>query len=91
MAFTDGEGRYRLRGAPAGEAFLEASADGQWTWTRPFLLRAGEDVALDLNLPSDGKNHPRWTIRILDPHGAPVPGAAAECVHGKFVAESEES
>lgn len=75
-AVTDAQGRYRLRGAPAGKLFVIAHAeDHGYSWSEPFLLRAGEDTTRDLVLAGDGIARAQWAIRVLDPHGAPVQGA----------------
>lgn len=72
---TDREGRFRIRGAPPGQRFLSAAAEGwRMGWTPVFSLREGEEVAHDLVLALDG-TQVRWTLRVLDPDGAPVSGA----------------
>jgi protocatechuate 3,4-dioxygenase beta subunit len=70
-ARTDGEGRYRLEGIPAGPQALSASQEGYRTAIRDLVVQPGANQ-LDFRL-AEGL---RVGGRVIDRGGAPIAGAA---------------
>lgn len=71
FARTDGEGRYRLEGTPAGPQSLSASQEGYRTAIRELVVQPGVNQ-LDFRL-AEGL---RVGGHVIDRGGAPVAGAA---------------
>ncbi len=73
LAWTDGDGRYRLDGLKPGQRSLEANSDGLPRVVRDVELRTGANVA-DFRFTGGQE----LAGRVLDPAGTPVARAAVE-------------
>ncbi len=68
---TDGEGRYLLRGMPAGEILVWTHPEGYPRFEKRLTLGEGESANLDIRLRSGG----RLEVIVTGPEDAPVEDA----------------
>lgn len=94
-ARSDADGRFRLLGVPAGMVRLWGHAEGRLaSYTPPLEVRAGqESTGVELVLATLAPEN-RLRGIVVDPSGAPVPGARIEFRHstngGNHVRSGEE-